>query len=111
MVVWKCNVCGYVHDGEEAPEQCPKCGAPKEEFVEQKGEAGEKIVKSRITNDIHMDMRILLAQIEELAEEGIEENLDPPCVAIFSRAKKDAHELAGMIKAELAGHMTKGKWG
>ncbi|MDI6813208.1 MAG: ferritin family protein [Desulfitobacteriaceae bacterium] len=28
-----CSVCGYVHDGDAAPEKCPQCGAPKEKFV------------------------------------------------------------------------------
>jgi rubrerythrin len=27
-----CTVCGYIHEGEEAPEKCPICGAPKEKF-------------------------------------------------------------------------------
>ena len=30
---WKCTVCGYIHDGEEPPEQCPVCGAPSYQFV------------------------------------------------------------------------------
>lgn len=29
---WRCKVCGYIHQGEEPPEVCPVCGAPKEEF-------------------------------------------------------------------------------
>ena len=32
MKKWKCGGCGYVWDGDEAPERCPKCGAPKEKF-------------------------------------------------------------------------------
>ena len=30
---WKCTVCGYVHEGEHPPENCPVCGAPKSQFV------------------------------------------------------------------------------
>ena len=30
-----CSVCGYVHEGNEAPEKCPQCKAPKEKFVAQ----------------------------------------------------------------------------
>jgi rubrerythrin len=30
---WKCTVCGYVHEGDQPPEQCPSCGAPKSRFV------------------------------------------------------------------------------
>lgn len=33
MAKWKCTVCGYVHEGEEASEQCPICKQPKEKFV------------------------------------------------------------------------------
>ena len=29
-----CAVCGYVHEGPEAPEQCPLCKAPKSKFKE-----------------------------------------------------------------------------
>jgi rubrerythrin len=29
---WRCKVCGYIHQGEEPPDECPVCGAPKEEF-------------------------------------------------------------------------------
>lgn len=108
--MFKCEVCGYIAES-EAPAVCPKCGALKEKFAQLENSAEELIIKSRITNDIHMDMRILLAQVEELAMEGIDENLDPNCVAIFNRSKKDANELAGMIKAELAAHMNKNKWG
>lgn len=34
-----CTVCGYVHEGEEAPEKCPLCGAPRSKFEEMKPEA------------------------------------------------------------------------
>ena len=30
-----CKVCGYVHEGAEAPEACPQCKAPKAQFVAQ----------------------------------------------------------------------------
>ena len=29
-----CTVCGYVHEGNEAPEKCPQCGAPRSKFKE-----------------------------------------------------------------------------
>ena len=32
MKKWVCTVCGYVHEGDEAPEQCPVCKQPKEKF-------------------------------------------------------------------------------
>ncbi len=33
-----CKVCGYVYEGEAAPEKCPVCGAPASMFEEVKGE-------------------------------------------------------------------------
>ncbi len=30
-----CSICGYVFEGEEAPEKCPQCNAPKDKFVEK----------------------------------------------------------------------------
>ncbi len=35
MKKFVCTVCGYVYEGETAPEKCPVCGAPAEKFVEQ----------------------------------------------------------------------------
>lgn len=32
MKEWICKVCGYTHHGEEAPDKCPQCGAPKPQF-------------------------------------------------------------------------------
>ncbi len=29
-----CTVCGFVHEGDEAPERCPQCKAPKSKFKE-----------------------------------------------------------------------------
>lgn len=34
---WKCRNCGYIHEGEEAPEICPVCAHPKAYF-ERKAE-------------------------------------------------------------------------
>jgi len=30
-----CSVCGYVHEGESAPEKCPQCGVPASKFNKQ----------------------------------------------------------------------------
>ena len=29
---WKCQVCGYVHEGDEPPDECPVCGADRGQF-------------------------------------------------------------------------------
>ena len=35
MKKFVCPVCGYVHEGDSAPEKCPICKVPGERFVEQ----------------------------------------------------------------------------
>lgn len=34
MAKFICSVCGYVHEGDEAPERCPQCKQPREKFKE-----------------------------------------------------------------------------
>ena len=43
-----CTVCGYVHEGNEAPEKCPLCGAPASKFKELKDEALEFVTEHEI---------------------------------------------------------------
>lgn len=31
-VVWKCGNCGYIHEGNEAPDKCPACAHPQSYF-------------------------------------------------------------------------------
>lgn len=35
METWICKKCGYAHQGDEAPEQCPQCGASKYQFYRE----------------------------------------------------------------------------
>jgi len=32
VVKWKCGNCGYIHEGEEAPKECPACAHPRAHF-------------------------------------------------------------------------------
>jgi rubrerythrin len=36
MKKFVCSICGYVHEGNDAPDKCPQCGALKEKFNEKK---------------------------------------------------------------------------
>src|SRR5574344_366836 len=40
MKKFRCSVCGYVFEGDEAPEKCPLCKAPRDKFVEITEEDG-----------------------------------------------------------------------
>ena len=57
-----CQVCGYVHEGDTAPEKCPICQAPAEKFTAQSGEktwAAEHVVgvAQGVREDIVKDLR------------------------------------------------------
>lgn len=110
IMLWKCSVCGFTIEGEKAPDFCPKCGAPAEKFAMLGEEDAKKVYMSDRTNDIHMKLINLAMKMEALAEEGIKINLDPPCVSVFQKAKDEAWIIKQRSKAEIAGHVSKGKW-
>jgi rubredoxin len=109
--MWKCGSCGYVWDGEEPPDVCPKCGSDKARFAQIEAKEMELIDRSRFTNSLHMQLYVLLEQVMDVAEDGIDDNLDANCVKIFKRALESSEILQQSIKAELQAHMNKGKWG
>ena len=62
MKKFVCQVCGYVYEGEAAPEFCPVCKAPASKFTEQSGEmtwAAEHVVgvAKGVSEDILADLR------------------------------------------------------
>ena len=62
MASFVCNVCGYVYEGEAAPEKCPQCGAPASKFTEMVGArtwATEHVVgvAQGVSEDIISDLR------------------------------------------------------
>ena len=62
MKKFVCSVCGYVHEGEAAPERCPQCKVPADKFQEQSEGltwAAEHVVgvAEGAPEDIIMDLR------------------------------------------------------
>ncbi len=62
MKKFVCNVCGYVYEGDAAPEKCPQCNAPASKFTEQSGDlswAAEHVVgvAQGVSEDIIEDLR------------------------------------------------------
>ena len=45
MKKWECSVCGYIHIGEEPPDECPVCGADSSKFAEVIEVAAENVKK------------------------------------------------------------------
>ena len=63
MKKFVCSVCGYVHEGDSAPERCPQCKVPADKFNEVKEDertwAAEHVVgvAKGVREDIIMDLR------------------------------------------------------
>ena len=63
MAKFVCSVCGYVHEGESAPERCPQCKVPAEKFNKMEENkltwAAEHVVgvAEGAPEDIIMDLR------------------------------------------------------
>lgn len=110
MKLWKCSVCNYTLEGEHVEGNCPKCGAPASAFNELTEDHAKKVYMSDRTNDLLMKLDALCVEMVELAKEGIEINLDPPCLKTFTYARERAWEIKQMSKAEIENHIGKGKW-
>ena len=62
MKKFVCSVCGYVHEGDAAPEKCPQCGVSADKFTEQAeglSWAAEHVVgvAQGVSEDIIEDLR------------------------------------------------------
>ena len=72
MKKFVCPVCGYVHEGETAPEKCPQCGVPGSKFREQGTDmtwAAEHVVG--IAKDVPEDIK-----------EGLRANFTGECTEV-----------------------------
>ena len=54
MKKFVCTICGYVHEGDAAPEFCPICKAPAEKFKEQAslGEARSFLASAKTVGEL-----------------------------------------------------------
>ncbi len=72
MKKYVCLICGYVHNGDSAPSECPICHAPDTKFQEQSGEqtwAAEHVVG--VAKGV--DQRII---------DGLRENFNGECTEV-----------------------------
>ena len=84
MKKFVCGVCGYVFEGNDAPEKCPQCGAPKEKFTELVAGVKEYADEHRVGIAKGVDERIL---------EGLHLNFTGECseVGMYLAMARVAH--------------------
>ncbi len=81
---WYCTVCGYVHEGDQPPEQCPVCKQPASKFklmeeeaeyatVHKLGEGKAEGVSEDIIKDLKANFEGECAEVgrESLTERAI----------------------------------------
>lgn len=74
MKNYVCTICGYVHQGEAAPEKCPQCGAAAAKFIEQADTEG------LVFADEH---RVGVAKgLDEEIVQGLRENFMGECTEV-----------------------------
>ncbi len=104
MKMWRCEICGYLHEGEEPPDICPKCGYPKENFKLLDEEEAEMMRDALATREKYAQIYDHLEAIQTIAQEGIDLDLDEGCNEIFGKTQTDIENIRSTIKEELAGH-------
>ncbi|NLM50984.1 MAG: NADH peroxidase [Clostridiaceae bacterium] len=73
MKKYVCTICGYVHEGEGAPDKCPICGAAKEKFMEQSQEGLVFADEHRVGIAKDVDPEII---------QGLRENFQGECMEV-----------------------------
>ena len=113
MKKWVCSVCGYVHEGDVPPSECPVCHVGADKFIEQKEErswAAEHVVGvgKSFGNDVP-------EEVQKEIIDGLRANFEGECceVGMYLAMARVAHregypeigmywEKAGLEEAEHA---------
>ena len=84
MKKFVCPVCGYVHEGEHAPEKCPLCKVPGEKFTEMT--ETEMVWKAEHILGVAKDA-------PEAIKQGLRENFEGECceVGMYLAMARVAH--------------------
>lgn len=100
MKKWKCMLCGYVHEGETPPEECPLCGASSDQFEELvEEEAAESVDVDESQTDGDAEEKVEEKEVEKpKADNGPVKNGDVLFAATFTKAR---NLLKNVLSAEL----------
>ena len=85
MAKWRCSVCGYIHEGDAAPEKCPQCGVPGEKFVKLEEAAAQEWAAEHVIG--------VGKGVDERVIEGLKANFNGECteVGMYLAMARAAH--------------------
>ena len=91
MAKYVCSVCGYVHEGDNPPAECPQCKAPASKFKKQEAEmswAAEHVVG--VGKQFGADVP---AEVQEEIIKGLRANFEGECseVGMYLAMARVAH--------------------
>ncbi len=125
MKKWKCEVCGYIHTGDSAPDVCPVCAADKSKFAEtsESTKSLQEYINAQIQGEanevVHYLGAAMLAEKLGYADAGliirqiVEEEAIHGANYVFrsgadGTTKEDLKKfISNMIKAERGAHKMK----
>ena len=99
MKKFVCTICGYVHEGDSAPDACPLCKAPASKFIEQSSDKLNWADEHRIGVAAGVDAEIL---------EGLKMNFMGECtevgmyLAMSRQAIREGYPEVGMYYHQAA---------
>ena len=73
MAKWVCKVCGYIHEGDSAPERCPQCKVPSDKF--------EKLEENKMTWAAEHVVGVAKDAPAEIIE-GLRANFNGECMEV-----------------------------
>lgn len=74
---WKCKVCGYIHEADEAPDKCPVCNADRIHFVEVDSNGDEMTVTSEKVIEAPVQETQPRTFRDKLADQVLKHHLHP----------------------------------
>ena len=76
MAKYVCPVCGYIHEGDSAPEKCPQCGVPGSKFTVMDESAELNFVCEHVIGVGAKD------KVEPDVYEGLKANFEGECTEV-----------------------------
>ena len=101
MKKFVCTVCGYVHEGDAAPANCPVCKVPAEKFNEQKDEGPAENINSYL-NQINQPEMIFISigatRYTDFGEHNYLKKGDKTIILLYPHSEFSENDILELVK-------------